>query len=50
MKAQAKLFIPVHVISVLIAYSSSERPDEPAHSRISPDNVRIFYLSLSETI
>ena len=32
MNAQAKLFVPVHVILLLIAYLSSERPSEHAHS------------------
>ena len=32
MKAQAKLFIPVPVIWVLIAYASSETTGEPVHS------------------
>ena len=31
-KARAKLYIPTHVIKVLIAYASSKRPDKPAHS------------------
>ena len=31
MKAQAKLFISVHVIKVFIAYASSKRSGESAH-------------------
>ena len=31
-KAWAKLYIPTHVIKVLIAYASSKRPGKPAHS------------------